>query len=101
MNKMLIGSQWVSAQDGRTLEVIAPSDGQVFDHIPRGTAQDVDSAVAAARAALAGTWGQLNATERGRIMTAISLSVMAHEEELAQLEARDTGKPLTTARNDI
>ena len=101
MNKMLIGSQWVSAQDGRTLEVIAPSDGLVFDHIPRGTAQDVDSAVAAARAALAGTWGQLNATERGRIMTAISLSVMAHEEELAQLEARDTGKPLTTARNDI
>jgi len=101
MNKMLIGSQWVSAQDGRTLEVIAPSDGLVFDHIPRGTAQDVDSAVAAARAALAGTWGQLNATERGRIMTAISLSVLAHEEELAQLEARDTGKPLTTARNDI
>lgn len=101
MNKMLIGSQWVSAQDGRTLEVIAPSDGLIFDHIPRGTAHDVDSAVAAARAALAGTWGQLNATERGRIMTAISLSVMAHEEELAQLEARDTGKPLTTARNDI
>lgn len=101
MNKMLIGSQWVNAQDGRTLEVIAPSDGQVFDHIPRGTAQDVDSAVAAARAALSGSWGQLNATERGRIMTAISMSVLANEEELAQLEARDTGKPLTTARNDI
>jgi len=101
MKKMLIGSQWLSAQDGRTLQVIAPADGQVFDHIPRGTTQDVDSAVAAARASLSGTWGQLNATERGRIMTAISLSVLAHEEELTQLEARDTGKPLTTARNDI
>jgi aldehyde dehydrogenase (NAD+) len=101
MKKMLIGSQWVNAKDGRTLEVVAPSDGQVFDHISRGTAQDVDSAVAAARAALCGAWGALNATERGRIMMAISQNVLSHEEELAQLEARDTGKPLTTARNDI
>ncbi|MBU6223790.1 MAG: aldehyde dehydrogenase family protein [Burkholderiales bacterium] len=101
MKKMLIGSQWVHSKDGRSLEVVNPSDGQVFDTISRGTSEDVDSAVAAARAALSGTWGDLNATERGRIMTAISLSVLSHEEELAQLEARDTGKPLTTARNDI
>ncbi len=101
MKKMLIGNQWVGASDGRTLDVVSPSDGKAFDQIARGTPQDVNNAVAAARAALQGPWGQLNATERGRIMTRISLSVLEHEEELAQLEARDTGKPLTTARNDI
>jgi len=101
MKKMLIGNQWVGASDGRTLDVVSPSDGKAFDQIARGTPQDVNSAVAAARAALQGPWGQLNATERGRIMTRIGLAVLDHEEELAQLEARDTGKPLTTARNDI
>jgi aldehyde dehydrogenase (NAD+) len=40
-------------------------------------------------------------TERGRLLCKISQAVLDHEEELAQLEARDTGKPLTTARNDI
>src|SRR5574343_412936 len=101
MKKMLIGDQWVGAGDGRTLPVISPSDGQAFDEIARGSAHEVDLAVKAARASLTGAWGQLNAAERGRIMMRISQKVLDHEEELAQIEAKDTGKPLTTARNDI
>jgi aldehyde dehydrogenase (NAD+) len=101
MKKMLIADQWVQAQDGRTLEVISPSDGLVFDTIARGTAHEVDGAVKAARAALAGAWGALNSTERGRLLMRIAQTVLDHEEELAQIEAKDTGKPLTTARNDI
>ena len=100
MKKMFIGGQWVAAQDGRTLPVIDPADGQPFDEIPRGTAADVDRAVQAARAA-SGGWGSTTATERGRILCKIAEAVLAHEDELARLEARDTGKPMTTARNDI
>ena len=101
MKKMLIGDQWTAASDGRTLPVISPSNGQPFDEIARGSAHEVDLAVKAARASLSGPWGQLNATERGRIMLRIAQKVLDHEEELAQIEAKDTGKPLTTARNDI
>lgn len=100
MKKMFIGGQWVAAQDGRTLPVIGPADGQPFDEIPRGTPADVDRAVQAARAAC-GAWGTTTATERGRVLCRIADAVLLHEDELARLEARDTGKPMTTARNDI
>ena len=101
MHKMLIGDQWIHAKDGRSLPVTNPSDGQVFDEISRGGAHEIDLAVKAARAALSGPWGALNLTDKGRILVKISQKILDHEEELAQLEARDTGKPITTARNDI
>ena len=101
MKKMWIDGQWTQASDARTLPVHSPSTAQAFDEIPRGTVQDVDRAVRSARSSLSGAWGQLNATERGRILMQIAHKVMDHVEELAQIEARDTGKPLTTARNDI
>ena len=98
---MYIGGRWLPAQDGRTLPVVSPADGETFDQVARGGAHEVDLAVAAARAALAGPWGRLNGTERGRILMQIGQAVLAHADELAQLEALDTGKPMTTARNDI
>ena len=101
MKKMFIGGQWLAARDGRTLPVVAPADGETFDHIACGGAHEVDLAVGAAREALGGPWGRLTATERGRLLTAIGQAVLANTEELAALEARDTGKPMTTARNDI
>lgn len=101
MKQMFIGGRWLAARDGRTLAVVSPADGETFDHIPRGSAHEVDLAVAAARAAQEGAWGRLTATERGRILVKIGEAVLAHEEELAQIEARDTGKPMSTARNDI
>ncbi len=101
MKQMFIGGRWLLAQDGRSIAVVSPADGETFDQIPRGGAHEVGLAVAAARAALDGPWGRLTATERGRILVKIGEAVLAHEEELTQLEARDTGKPITTARNDI
>jgi aldehyde dehydrogenase (NAD+) len=101
MKPMFIGGRWLPAADGRTLPVIAPADGQPFDAIARGTAHEVDLAVAAARAALDGPWGRMNATERGRLLVRLGQTVLDHEDELTLLEARDTGKPMSTARNDI
>ncbi len=101
MKKMFIGGRWLAARDERTLPVVSPADGETFDRIACGGAHEVDLAVAAARAALAGAWGRLTATERGRVLMKIGQGVLDHTDELAQLEARDTGKPMTTARNDI
>jgi aldehyde dehydrogenase (NAD+) len=99
--KMFIGGQWVAAQDERTIGVTAPADGQTIDRIARGSAHDVDRAVKAARKALGGAWGKLSALERGRLLMKLSQSILDHHDELSKLEARDTGKPMTTARNDI
>jgi aldehyde dehydrogenase (NAD+) len=99
--KMLIGGQWLAAHDERTIAVVSPADGGVFEHIARGGAAEIDLAVRAARRALGGPWGRLNATERGRLLSKIGQAVLDHRDELSTIEARDTGKPMSTARNDI
>ena len=101
MSQHFIGGEWVASSGGETLPVIDPATGEAFDEIARGNAADVDRAVKAARAALAGPWGRLTAAERGRILHKMSQLVLADAERLAQLEARDTGKPIGQARNDI
>lgn len=93
MHKMLIGDQWQPARDGRSLPVVNPSNGQEFDEISRGTAFEVDLAVKAARASLDGPWGRMSPTDRGRLLCRIGQAILDHEEELAQLEAKDTGNP--------
>ncbi|MFM8343637.1 MAG: aldehyde dehydrogenase family protein, partial [Betaproteobacteria bacterium] len=101
MKQLFIGGRWMAAQDGRTLPVVNPADGQTFDQIPRGRSHEVDLAAKAARSALEGAWGKLTATERGRLLIRLANKVLDHHAELAALEAQDTGKPMTTARNDI
>jgi aldehyde dehydrogenase (NAD+) len=101
MQSHFIGGEWVASSTGQTLPVLDPSTGLAFDEIARGTAADVDRAVAAARAALDGPWGRMTATERGRILSKMSELILARHEELSLLEARDTGKPMSQARNDI
>lgn len=101
MSKMFIDGRWVDAQSGETIAVLSPVDGEVFGAIARGRGADIDLAVQAAQRALTGAWGRLSATERGRVLSKLAQKILDSAEELAQLEARDTGKPLTTARNDI
>ena len=101
MAQHFINGQWVPASSGQTLPVIDPSTGEVFDTLARGNAADIDQAVAAARAALSGPWSKLTATERGRILMKMSQLMLERVEALALLEARDTGKPMSQARNDI
>ena len=101
MSKMFIGGQWVGAASGETLPVISPVDGEAFDSIARGREVDVDAAVQAAQRALEGAWGKMTPTERGRVLVKLAQNILDRTEDLARLEARDTGKPMTTARNDI
>jgi aldehyde dehydrogenase (NAD+) len=101
MEKLFIGGAWVAPIDGESLSVLAPATGESFANISRGKKADIDKAVAAARAALDGAWGKTSALERGRILMRMGQKVLDNAEELAQLEALDTGKPMATARNDI
>ncbi|MFG1398038.1 aldehyde dehydrogenase family protein [Roseixanthobacter pseudopolyaromaticivorans] len=99
---VFINNAWRPAASGRTVPVYAPADGKVFAEIAAGTAPDVDAAVKAARAAVEeGAWGRLSATERGRLLVKLGIAIADHAEELALLEARDTGKPMKQARADM
>jgi len=97
---LLIGGTWRSAASATTLPLHDPSDGSELARIARGGAADIDAAVAAAQAALDGEWGRLTAAERGRLLAAIGRKVLDNVELLAQLEARDVGKPLKQGRAD-
>ncbi|MGF6756872.1 aldehyde dehydrogenase family protein [Paraburkholderia sp. GAS42] len=98
--KHFIGSEWSSSTGNETIDVIDPSDGQPFTRLARGTAADIERAVRAARRAYEGAWGAASAAERGRVLYRLSMLVTACHEELAKLEAQDTGKPLRQARAD-
>ncbi|MDO9402868.1 MAG: aldehyde dehydrogenase family protein [Polaromonas sp.] len=100
MKQNFINNRWVAPASGESIDVIDPSDGQVFEQIARGNSADIDQAVQAARAAYEGAWGALSALERGRLLQKLSQKLLDHAEELAQLEARDCGKPLKQARAD-
>ncbi|MGE0281931.1 MAG: aldehyde dehydrogenase family protein [Rhizobiaceae bacterium] len=96
-----IANKWLDAVGGGHIGVRDPSTGEEFAKLARGGKDDIDLSVRAAREALAGEWGGLSATERGRVLSRISAGVLRNIELLTELEARDVGKPLTQARADV
>lgn len=96
-----INGQWQNAKNKQTIDVFAPSNGKKISAIARGDAPDVDFAVKAARAAFEGVWSKTPAVERGRLLSKLSAKIAEHANELAELEAKDTGKAMKLARNDI
>lgn len=98
--KNFIANQWVPAASGETIPVLNPSDGKAFDAIARSGEADVDRAVVAARAAFEGEWGQMAPAARSRLLMRIAFALLDRQEELAQLESADAGKPIKQARAD-
>ena len=96
--QLFIAGSWRAAS--ATLPVEDPSTGETIGTLAAGSATDIDAAVAAADAALSGAWGAATAAERGRVLAKIGRAVEAKAEMLAELEARDVGKPLKQARAD-
>jgi aldehyde dehydrogenase (NAD+) len=99
-----IANQWHAGSTTDGIPVVDPSTGETFGTMARGTAADIAHAVASSRAAIGetfdGPWGRLPAAQRGRLMLRLAAAITERGEELAQLEARDTGKSLKTARVD-
>jgi acyl-CoA reductase-like NAD-dependent aldehyde dehydrogenase len=98
--KMIIGGERVDAADGQTFDVTNPATGEVMARAPLGGAEDVDRAVKAAQAAFEGPWSTWSASKRGRTLQKYANLVKQNLEELAQLESRNVGKPISGARGE-
>lgn len=95
-----IAGQWVRPAVSKWFDTLDPSTGQVLAQLAFGSEEDVNRAVAAARAAQQ-MWASVDAVRRGRILARISAGILSRLEKFAELESRDTGKPLSQARVDV
>ena len=101
MQQHFIANAPYPGTSGKFIPVMDPSYGEAFDQIARGTAQDIDHAVGAARHCLETVWSKLTGAERGRLLMRLSQKVQDHADELTALEQRDCGKPTRQARADV
>lgn len=96
---LFYGGGWHEAAGG-TVATVSPSTGQPLGRFARAAAEDVDRAVAAARAAFA-EWRQVAPLERARVLREMARRLAAHREELAWIDARDGGSPVRELRRDV
>src|SRR5205085_9272215 len=82
------------------LRVIEPATEAVLEEVPRAGFEEVDAAVARARAAYP-AWRAMAPSDRARLLRRLAAAVTAAGEELAMLEARNAGKPIGDARQEI
>ena len=100
--QMYINGEWVASKSAKTFPVYDPSTEEVIAQVPDAGAEDVDRAVAAAKAAFdEGPWANSTAQERGRVLFRLSEKIRANLATLAELECRNTGKPIVEAEFDI
>ncbi len=92
--QMFVGGKWVPAASGKTFETANPATGEVICRVAEGDKEDIDRAVKAARAAMDGAWGRMNASGRGRFLNKLADAIEANQTELAALETLDNGKPI-------
>jgi phenylacetaldehyde dehydrogenase len=97
--QMFINGKWVDAASGKSFPTYNPATGEILARVAEGDKEDINRAVAAARAAFdSGPWSRLTPSERGRLIWKLADLIEQHAEEFAQLESLDNGKPLTVAR---
>src|SRR6185369_14485228 len=100
--QLFINGEWVESASKKTFPVYDPATEEVIAQVPDANAQDVNRAVAAARAAFDdGPWPSTTAQERGRILFRLAEKIRANAAMLAEIEARNCGKPIVEAEFDI
>ncbi len=93
---MLVGSEWLAAQDGKTWSHIHPATGEHVADFPVAGPEDVDRAVRAARKAFdEGPWPRTRAGQRAKVLRKIADLVRQHGDELLKLQALDNSVPLS------
>ncbi|WP_455360327.1 aldehyde dehydrogenase family protein [Streptomyces sp. SYSU K21746] len=96
------GGVWRAAASGATREILDPADGRPFAVVAEGSAEDVDTAVSAAREAFdAGEWPRTPVAERAALLRRVADLLQRDREELGLLESRDAGKTLEEGRVDV
>lgn len=95
-----IGGDWVDSAGGETMEVLNPSTAEVIAEVPNATAEDVDRAVQAAKQALP-EWLETTPGERAELLLKLADAIDEHADELAEIESRNVGKPLSYAKDEM
>ena len=99
--RRFINNEFVKGVDGKTFEVINPTNEEVITSVHEATEKDVDIAVAAARKAFEGPWKKVTPGERGRLLTKLADLIEKNLDLLASVEALDNGKSMSMAKGDV
>ncbi len=91
-----IGGRYVQSASGETFDDVNPATGEVLCRVEQAGATEVEAAIAAAAAGFA-IWSAMTGTERGRILHRAAQILRSRNREIAELEVRDTGKPIQEA----
>ncbi len=91
-DKLYIDGAWVPSSGTGTLEVTNSTTEEVIATVPEGTADDVDRAVKAARAAF-GTWSQTSVEERAKYLSRITEGLQARMDDIATVVSQEVGMP--------
>ncbi len=99
---LVLGGEPAEAADGATFPVNEPATGAPIAEVARAGPEDVRRAVETANRAFEdGPWPRTNATMRGRVLLRASTLIRERSESLATLEARNAGKPIRDARDEM
>ena len=98
---LFINGEPAEPASGEVRELREPASGDPLARAAMGGEADVDRAVDAARAALAGPWGKTPGTERSRLLHALADAIVANRKELAELESRNVGKAISSVKAEI
>jgi (Z)-2-((N-methylformamido)methylene)-5-hydroxybutyrolactone dehydrogenase len=99
---MLAGGQWIEPVSGAWFESVNPYTAEPWALVPRGTKDDVDRAVAAAKAAFYdGQWRKLTASARGELLRRLAEIITAEADRLAEIETTDNGKLIAEMRGQL
>ena len=98
---LFIDGELARAADGETRQLIEPATGEPLARAAMAGQADVDRAVEAARTALTGSWGKTPAVERSRLLHALADALAANRKELAELEARNLGKAISSVKAEL
>jgi betaine-aldehyde dehydrogenase len=99
--QMYVDGAFVSAKSGKTFDVFDPSTERPMATCPAGEAADIDRAAQAARRAFYGGWRTTTAQDRGRVLFKLAERIRARRAELAELETRNSGKPIAESEYDM
>src|ERR671915_1472144 len=98
---LFIGGEAAEPAAGGVRELTEPATGEPLARAAMAGEADVDRAVEAAREALAGDWGKTSPGERSRLLHALADAIAANRKELAELEARNVGKAISSVKAEL
>jgi aldehyde dehydrogenase (NAD+) len=101
-DRLYIGGEWVQPHSARAIASIDPATETVWAEVAEADDTDIDKAVAAAKAAMAGPWrNKITATQRGLLLYKLAELIKRDTLKLAELETRDNGKPLRDTISEV